>query len=63
MEDELTRTMDALAAESIARDPALFRPLQHGRAGVGGIYDLYRRARAAAAGRGFDPSHEGRERE
>lgn len=61
LEGELTRTMDALAAESLARDPALFRPLVRGRAGVGGIYDLYRRARAAAAGRRFDPSHEGRE--
>lgn len=61
LEDELTRTMDALAAESIARDPALFQPLLRGRAGVGGIYDLYRRARAAAAGRRFDPSHQGPE--
>ena len=61
LERELTRTMDALQAESSARDPALFRPLIRGGAGVGGIYDLYRRARALLAGRRFDSTHEGRQ--
>ena len=51
--------MDALAAESAARDPALFRPLLRGGAGVGGIYDAWRWARARARGQRFDPSHEG----
>ena len=53
--------MDALSADSMRRDPALFRPLLRGSAGVGGVYDLYRRSRALAAGRRFDPTHEGRE--
>jgi len=61
LEDELARSMDALAAESMQREPSLFRTLVHGGAGVGGIYDLYRRSRALAAGRRFDPRHEQRE--
>ncbi len=53
----LTGTMDALAAESIARDPALFQTILRGGVGVGGIYDLWRRLRAWIAGRRFDPAH------
>ena len=61
LEAELGRTMDALAAESAQRDPALFHALVRGGAGIGGIYDLWRRMRAWAAGHRFDASHEGRE--
>ena len=61
LEAELTRTMDALTAESLQRDPALFGRLLRGQVGVGGIYDLWRRGRAVAAGRQFDPRHEERE--
>ena len=61
LEVELTRTMDALAAASMRRDPALFQHVLRGSAGVGGIYDLYRRSRALAAGRRFDPTHGGQE--
>lgn len=53
----LTKTMDALANESMKRDPALFQPILHGGAGVGGIYDLWRRLRSWSAGRRFDPAH------
>ena len=58
LEAELARTMDALAAESVERAPALFQPLLRGRTGVGGIYDLWRRLRAWTTGQRFDPSHE-----
>jgi 1-acyl-sn-glycerol-3-phosphate acyltransferase len=61
LEHELTRTMDALATESAQRNPALFHSLVRGGAGVGGIYDLWRRVRAWSAGQTFDPSHEGTE--
>jgi 1-acyl-sn-glycerol-3-phosphate acyltransferase len=61
LEQELTRTMDALAAESAERNPALFHALVRGGAGVGGIYDVWRRLRAWSAGQRFDPSHEGPE--
>lgn len=60
LEAALTDTMDALAAESSTRDPSLFLPLVHGGAGIGGIYDTWRHARAAVRGRRFDPSHEGK---
>lgn len=58
LEAELARTMDVLGAESMQRDARLFEPLMRGRAGVGGVYDLYRRVRAWSAGRRFDPRHE-----
>ena len=61
LEAALAETIDALAAESMQRDPALFQPLLRGATGVGGIYDLWRRSRALAAGRRFDPRHEDRE--
>ncbi len=61
LESELAHTMDALAAEAMRRDPRQFRTLLRGSAGVGGIYDLYRRSRAYAAGRRFDPRHEAQE--
>ena len=53
----LTETMDALAEESITRDPARFQPLLRGGVGVGGIYDLWRRLRAWSSGRRFNPAH------
>ena len=58
LETALTATMDALAAESVTRNPALFTPLLRGAVGVGGLYDYWRRLRATIAGRQFDPSHE-----
>ncbi len=57
LEGALHRTMDMLAVESATRNPALFHTVLGGRAGVGGVYDLIRRARALAAGQTFDPSH------
>ncbi|MCQ4162301.1 lysophospholipid acyltransferase family protein [Roseomonas sp. GC11] len=56
----LAATMDRLAVDAIARDPARFRVLEQGREGMGGIYDLWRRGRAALTGRRFDPRHEHR---
>jgi 1-acyl-sn-glycerol-3-phosphate acyltransferase len=53
----LTETMDALAGESMTRDPTLFRPLLQGTTGVGGLYDLWRRLRSWAGGRRFDAAH------
>lgn len=49
---------DRLARDAMARDPARFRVIEQGREGMGGIYDLWRRARALAAGRRFDPRHD-----
>ena len=60
LEQALTQTMDDLAHLSKMREPAPFVSLVHGGAGVGGIYDMYRRGRAWAAGRRFDAAHEPR---
>ncbi|MBV8614842.1 MAG: lysophospholipid acyltransferase family protein, partial [Acetobacteraceae bacterium] len=59
LEHALTSCMDALAADAMSRDPARFVTLLRGNAGVGGVYDLWRRAAAWGAGRRFDPSHGG----
>ncbi len=58
LERELAATMDVLAAESAMRDPALFAPLLSGTAGVGGIYDLWRRLGAWSRGRRARLAHE-----
>ncbi len=60
LEAELTTTLDRLSADVQSRDPARFRAMIEGRAGVGGVYDGWRRTIAAVRGRTFDPSHEGR---
>ncbi|MDF2689790.1 MAG: glycerol acyltransferase [Microvirga sp.] len=60
LERELTSTLDHLSADVQSRDPARFRPVLEGRAGVGGLYDGWRRITSALRGRVFDPSHEGR---
>ncbi len=58
LEQELTAGMDVLASESAARDPTLFVPLLSGTAGVGGIYDIWRRLGAWSRGRRAQLSHE-----
>jgi 1-acyl-sn-glycerol-3-phosphate acyltransferase len=54
----LEATMDRLAADAIARDPARFRPVLRGREGMGGVYQLWRRLGALARGQCFDPRHD-----
>jgi 1-acyl-sn-glycerol-3-phosphate acyltransferase len=55
--EALGATMDDLAQDSMRRDPALFQPLLSGGAGVGGIYDVWRRLSAWASGKRFDAAH------
>jgi 1-acyl-sn-glycerol-3-phosphate acyltransferase len=57
----LAATMDRLAADAIARDPARCVTLLRGREGMGGIFDLWRRVVAALRGRRFDPRHDPRQ--
>ena len=57
LEAALTRTLDALADEVIARDPGRFDALIEGRRGIGGLYDGWRRLTAWLAGKSFDPAH------
>ncbi|HSK38537.1 MAG TPA: lysophospholipid acyltransferase family protein [Arenibaculum sp.] len=55
----LEATMDALAADAVARDPQRLRTLIEGAAGVGGVYDLWRRAAAGITGRPWRAEHGG----
>lgn len=57
LEDRLAAVQDALAADALARDPERFEVLLGGRAGVGGVYDLWRRWRARLHGETFRPEH------
>ncbi len=57
LERHLEQTMDALASESLSRDPARFEPLLAGRAGTGGIYQSWQRVRARIRGQEFHPEH------
>jgi 1-acyl-sn-glycerol-3-phosphate acyltransferase len=60
LEANLTATLDRLSADVQSRDAARFHSVLEGRAGIGGVYDGWRRMAAALRGRHFDPSHEGR---
>ncbi len=58
LQQRLHATQDALAQASIRRDPGGFQTLSRGAAGIGGLYDLWRRVVAWARGREFQPEHD-----
>jgi len=58
LEAALTNTMDRLAEDAQARDPARFSRLLLGTAGIGGPYDQWRAWSARLQGRRFVASHE-----
>lgn len=53
----LETAQERLAALAIARDPERFEVVLGGTAGVGGVYDLWRRVRARLRGERFRPGH------
>jgi len=58
LEDRLERTQDGLAADAASRDARRFEIVSRGgAAGVGGVYDLWRRVRAAIRGERFEAAH------
>jgi 1-acyl-sn-glycerol-3-phosphate acyltransferase len=57
LEESLTSLVDQLSGDVQTRDPSRFVPVLEGRAGVGGVYDGWRRFAAAVRGRAFDPAH------
>ncbi|WP_114393846.1 lysophospholipid acyltransferase family protein [Oleisolibacter albus] len=57
LEQRLETTLDALALAAQARDPGAFIRLLRGRAGVGGVYDVWRRLRAWRRGEPFAAEH------
>ena len=56
-EAALSDTMNALAADSIQRNHNRFRIVVSGKAGIGGIYDVWRRLKANLRGRNFRAEH------
>lgn len=58
----LEHAQNRLAADSISRRAGAFEPVLAGSAGVGGVYDAWRRLRAMLAGRRFDGAHGGESR-
>jgi 1-acyl-sn-glycerol-3-phosphate acyltransferase len=57
LESRLRAAQDALAEQAIRRDAEDFEILLRGRAGVGGVYDLWRRLVARLRGESFSPEH------
>ena len=57
LETRLQKALDALAADALARDPGRFDVLLGGTAGVGGVYDAWRRLKARFRGERFSPEH------
>ena len=53
----LEAAQDALAKAALERDPGAFETMVGGRAGVGGVYDLWRRLRARLRGERFEREH------
>ena len=60
LEQALAKTQASLAELAIARDPAAFTTLAMGRAGVGGLYDFWRRMTASLRGQKFQDRHQQR---
>ena len=58
----LENTLDTLALDAQTRDPERFDTVLLGATGVGGVYDRWRRWRAARQGRDLELSHEERRR-
>ena len=57
VERGLEDTLDRLADDTAAREPARFDVVVRGRAGVGVAYDLWRRLRARLTGTPFEAAH------
>lgn len=58
LQERLTQTMDQLAVDVSSRDGSRFETVLSGEAGIGGVYDLWRSARAYLRGETFDSAHE-----
>lgn len=56
-ESALQQNMDALSLEALTRNPDLFLTHIKGRAGVGGVYDFWRRLKSWIRGKPFDAEH------
>lgn len=57
LSERLMETQDALAAQAQTRSSDAFDNLLEGRAGIGGVYDVWRRGRAWLRGQRFHAAH------
>jgi 1-acyl-sn-glycerol-3-phosphate acyltransferase len=57
----LGATMDRLAQDAMAREPARFETILRGHEGMGGLFPLWRRTIAAFRGERYDPRHDPRQ--
>jgi 1-acyl-sn-glycerol-3-phosphate acyltransferase len=57
IEAALEETQSCLADAAMRRDPSAFVTIIEGAAGVGGVYDYWRRFRARIRGESFHPEH------
>jgi len=57
LREALEAEQDALAGDALSRDPARFETLVTGGAGVGGVYDAWRRLKAVVRGERFVAGH------
>ena len=57
LESHLESALEALATESLSRDASRFEVLLGGAAGVGGVYDTWRRLKSRFTGERFRPEH------
>lgn len=62
LQARLSQAMDDLAEAAMSRDASSFDTLLDGHAGVGGVYDGWRRLKAWRRGEKFDPAHVPNER-
>lgn len=53
----LSETQQELARLAVSRDPSCFKPMLKGGAGVGILYDLWRRLRSGVRGEQYEPEH------
>jgi len=60
VEERLAAAQDALAQLALRRDGDAFETILGGRAGVGGVYDAWRRLKARLRGERLDASHGGK---
>lgn len=56
----LQDTTDCLSEKVQLRDPRMFEPLLEGKAGVGGVYDVWRASIAKLQGKRWQPEHGGK---
>jgi 1-acyl-sn-glycerol-3-phosphate acyltransferase len=57
LEERLTAIADRLSIDVMSREPQRFISVLEGKAGVGGVFDLWKRFRARLRGERYDPAH------